>query len=68
MQKEWSTPMQSTNARIEVFMEMKIKVEVFLVVMPCSVVVGYQHFRGSFCPHLHPEDEGGMVKIKAKVF
>jgi hypothetical protein len=41
MQKEWSTPMQSTNARIEVFMEMKIKVEVFLVVMPCSVAVGY---------------------------
>jgi len=30
----------------------KIQV-VFWVVMLCNVVVGYQHFRGSCCLHLH---------------
>jgi hypothetical protein len=28
-------------------------VEVFWVVTPCSVVVGYQIFRGTCCLHLH---------------
>jgi len=23
--------------------------------MPCSIVVGYQNFRSSCCPHLHLE-------------
>jgi len=32
----------------------KIKVEVFWLVTPCSVVVGYQRFRGPCCLHLHP--------------
>jgi hypothetical protein len=40
---------------IEVFM-VKIGVEVFWVVTPCSVVVGYQHFRGSCCLQLHGEE------------
>jgi len=30
--------------------------KVFCVVMPCSVVVGYQRFRGPCCP----EDGGSM--------
>jgi hypothetical protein len=32
---------------------MIFQVEVFWVVTPCSVVVGYQRFRGSCCRHLH---------------
>jgi len=28
----------------------KIQVEVFYVVMPCSVVVEYHRFRGLYCP------------------
>jgi hypothetical protein len=31
----------------------KIKVEVFGVVKPCSVVAGYQRFGGPYCLHLH---------------
>jgi len=34
-----------------------IQIEVFWVVMPCSVVVGYQNFRGLCCLHLQ---EGSM--------
>jgi len=33
----------------------KIQLEVFLVVMPCSVVVGYQCFRDPYCLHLQDE-------------
>jgi hypothetical protein len=33
------------SVRFEVFTAVKIKVVVFWVVMLCSVVVGYQHFR-----------------------
>jgi hypothetical protein len=33
----------------------KIQVEVFWVVTPCSVVVGYQHFGGPCCLHLQEE-------------
>jgi len=32
---------------------MKIEVEVFCVATPCSIAVGYQHFRGPCCLHLH---------------
>jgi hypothetical protein len=44
----------------EIFTVMKIQDEVFWVVSPCSVVVGYQHFRGPCCLHL--------VKIQFEVF
>jgi hypothetical protein len=37
--------------RFEVFMAVKVQVEVFLVVMLCSVVVGHQCFRGPCCIH-----------------
>jgi hypothetical protein len=36
------------------------QVEVFSVVTPCSVVVGYQRFRGPYCLHLQ-----GGVKMEA---
>jgi hypothetical protein len=39
-------------------MVVKIFVEVFWVVMPCSIVVGYQHFRAEVS--FHPEDGGSM--------
>jgi hypothetical protein len=34
---------------------LKIHFEVFWVVTPCSVVVGYQRFRGPCCRHLQSE-------------
>jgi hypothetical protein len=40
----------------------KYQVEVFWVVTPCSVVVGYQQrLVGPCCLELHPEDGGSMV-------
>jgi hypothetical protein len=38
--------------RSEVFASVKIQVEVFWFVTPCSIVVGYQRFRGPWCLHL----------------
>jgi hypothetical protein len=38
----------------------KLQVEVFWVVIPCSVVVRYHHFRGLLPPFLHLEDGGSM--------
>jgi hypothetical protein len=34
------------GVRFEVFVAVKIKFVVFWVVMPCSMIVGYQRFRG----------------------
>jgi hypothetical protein len=39
-------------ARYEVFTAVKIQVDVFWVVTPCSVVVGYRRFRGPCYIHL----------------
>jgi hypothetical protein len=36
----------------EVFTVVRIQVDVFWVVTPCSVAVGYQRFRGPSCLHL----------------
>jgi len=41
--------------RIEVFTAMMIQVVVFWVVTPCSIVIGYQSFRGLCCLHGPPE-------------
>jgi hypothetical protein len=38
-----------TCSEFEAFTVMTFQVEVFLVVTPCSVVVGYQRFRGPCC-------------------
>jgi hypothetical protein len=45
--------MKSNSARCETFTTVKIQVEVFWVTTLCSVVVGYQRFRGPCCLHLH---------------
>jgi hypothetical protein len=37
---------QYKHTRFEVFTAVRIQVEVFWVVMLCSIVVGYQCFRG----------------------
>jgi hypothetical protein len=47
------------DARFEAFMAVKIRVEFFCIVTLCSVVVGYQRFRGPGCLHLQ-EDGGSM--------
>jgi hypothetical protein len=48
----------------EFFTAVMFPVEVFCIVMSCSVVVGHQHFEGSCCLHLKcevTEDGGSMV-------
>jgi hypothetical protein len=45
----------SWKKRFEVLRAVKTQVEVFCVVMVCSGVIGYQHFRGSCCFHLQGE-------------
>jgi hypothetical protein len=42
-------------------MVVKIHVEVFWVVAPSSVVVGYQHFAGPCSHHLQGEDGGSTT-------
>jgi len=37
-------------------MAMNPVVEVFCVLMPCSVMAGYRRFRGQCCLDLHPEE------------
>jgi len=38
-------------------MVVEIHVKVFWVVMSCSIVVGYKHFKGPCCHHLQGEVE-----------
>jgi hypothetical protein len=52
---------QENFKRFKVFMALKLHVQVFLVVMLCSVVVEYQYLRGPCCFHLQGEDEGSKV-------
>jgi hypothetical protein len=49
-------------ARFEVFTAAKIQVEVFWIVMPCRVAVGYQHFGRPCCLHLQGEVFQGPLK------
>jgi hypothetical protein len=42
---------------------MFFQVKVFWVVMPCTVVVGFQHFKGPCSLHVHPDDEGGSMDL-----
>jgi hypothetical protein len=37
---------------------------VFWVLMPCSLLGGYQHLGGTYCP-FNPEDEGNTVLCNA---
>jgi hypothetical protein len=43
-------------ARFEGFAAVKIQVEVFWVLTPCVVMVGYQRFRGPCCLHLQGQE------------
>jgi hypothetical protein len=43
------------NARFVVFTGVKVQVEVFWTVIPCSVV-GYQRFGGPYCLYLQVEE------------
>jgi hypothetical protein len=43
---------------VKVFTAMKIQIAVFLVVMPCNEVVGYQICEGPCCLHLQGEVNG----------
>jgi len=45
------------NEILRLFMAAKIQVEVFWVVTPCSVVVGYRRFGD------HPEDGGSRLTL-----
>jgi hypothetical protein len=45
----------------ESFTSVMFQVDIFWVVTPCSVVVGYQCFGGSCCLHLQDEYGGSMV-------
>jgi len=42
----------------EAFPAVMFQVKVFWVVTPCSVIVGYQHFRSPCCLHLQGEVAG----------
>jgi hypothetical protein len=41
------------NVIFEAFTAVKIQVEVFWVMSPCSVMIGYQLLRGPCCLHVH---------------
>jgi len=50
----------------EAFTAVMFQVEVFWVVTPCNVVVGYQRFRDPCCLCGHPTDGHGDVGILAQ--
>jgi hypothetical protein len=62
-----SCGLDSSYARLLVFTVVKIEVEVFWVVTPCHVVVGYHHFGGPYCLYLHPKD-GGSIDLRNVYF
>jgi hypothetical protein len=49
-----------SKERFESFTAAMFEIEVFWVVMPCSVALGYRRFRGPCCLHLQVE-----VKMEA---
>jgi hypothetical protein len=49
-----------SDVNFEAFMAVVVQVEVFWVVMPCSVVVGSQPFRAPCCHHLQGGVGGSM--------
>jgi hypothetical protein len=44
-----------STSKIQVLKALKIEVEVFRIVTPCSVAVGYDHFGGPCCLHVQNE-------------
>jgi len=53
---------KSKNARFEVSVVVKIQAEVFWIVIPCSVVIGYRHFKSLCCLHLQSKVTGNGKK------
>jgi hypothetical protein len=51
----------NTLRDFDILTAVKIHVEIFWVVMPDNVVIGYQRFRGLSCLRLHPESRN--IKI-----
>jgi hypothetical protein len=49
-------------------MAVKIQVEVFWVLTPCSVAVGYEGIGGPCCLHLQGEASGTSIQIHVMVF
>jgi hypothetical protein len=48
-------------ASFEAFTAVIFQAEVFWVVTPCSVIVGYHRFGGSYCLHLQGEEDLEMI-------
>jgi hypothetical protein len=51
-------------SRFEVFMAVKVQVEVLWVLTPRTVVIGYQFFRGPCC--LRPEMKGEGLDLELR--
>jgi hypothetical protein len=51
-------------ARVDIFMMVKIQIEVFWVVTPCSIVVGYQHFKMTLQPPSSGRSEVKWSEVK----
>jgi hypothetical protein len=48
------------GASVEAFTAVMFQVEVFWIMTPCNVVVGYQRFGGPWCLHLQSEGGGRL--------
>jgi hypothetical protein len=67
--------MRSVNTRLQIFTVTKLRVVVFAVMAPCSLVWGYQRFGGSYCLHFQGKKESSwgfhtftVIKIHVVVF
>jgi hypothetical protein len=54
-ENQHQTSFRQFDASFEAFTAVMFQVTVFWVVATCSVMLGYQHFRGPCCPHLQGE-------------
>jgi len=56
-----STEKGGEFVRFEVFMMVKIQVEVLWIVMPCNVAIGYQRFGVPCCLHLQGDGDSMVL-------
>jgi hypothetical protein len=52
-----------TVVRFQVLTAASMKMAVFWVLVPCSLVELYRRFRGAFCLHHHRPDNGGSKHV-----
>jgi len=52
---------QSSRVSFEAYKAVIFQVEVFWVVTPCSVVIGYQRFRGPCILHLRSHTQNSVI-------